>query len=257
MIFESTDPLKSREQFASRRFLNLTVLVGCFIVFALFWSALWLLPLFVSATVSTLALVLGYGAGLVVVYYFCLVWEKRPIRLRCPRCRKFIVTNTPWVCGYCRKPNLNPVEFPFVNKCEHLECNLEPKTYRCHLCNEFIYLTPDKDQINYAYRFNSPADTTKADKAAKALKEERERKRDDHREKMISKGEELDLVKIAKQIAEVRQKIREARMFGARDDGDEESPLTRVKSATEKEMEWEEALKELRKFYYEKYGSRK
>lgn len=255
-IFNSTNPLTGRERFASARYLSNARLAIGFIAFVLIWSVLWILPLGIPLPICLLALVLGYVAAFGVVRYRYMFWKRRPIRLRCKKCRKTIITNTPWVCGYCRQPNLNPIEFPFVHKCENPECNLEPKTYRCHLCNRFIYLTTDEDDINFAYRFNSPKDITEADKKANILKEEREKKRDDHREKVTSKKEEFDLLQIAKDIAKVRQEMRETRAFGAKNAGDEDSLFERVKAGTEEEMEWDLVLKQLEKYGVEKYGKK-
>jgi hypothetical protein len=213
-IFNSADPLTSRERFASRRYLNQARLGTGFIVFALIWSPLWLLLLPVSLGVSLLALALGYAAAFGLVRYYHIVWEKRPLRLRCPNCRKVVVTNTPWVCGYCRQPNLNPLEIPFVDKCANPACGIEPKTYRCHHCNEFIYLTPDRDEINYAYRFNSPKDTTEADIEAKKQKEEREKGRYAHSQRVLSKNDELDLAKLEEELAIIRMRIKKTKTVG-------------------------------------------
>ena len=206
-IFDSPNPLTSRERFASARYLSQARLAIGFIAFVLIWSAVWILPLGIDLPVRLLAIGLGYIFAFGIVRYRYTFWKRRPIRLRCRECREVIITNTPWVCGYCRKPNLNPLEFPFVDKCANPECGLEPKTYRCHHCNKFIFLTPDKDQINFAYRFNSQADITEADREAAKLKQDREKKRDNQAERLLTKKEEVAMAEVEKRLAELRKKI--------------------------------------------------
>ncbi len=95
-----------------------------------------------------------------VAYGFYIICDKRPIRLRCPKCKKIILSNTPWVCGFCGKENRNANKNPFVDKCGH--CEDEPKAYRCHHkinekpCGELNFLTADPIERGYAYCVSSP-----------------------------------------------------------------------------------------------------
>lgn len=250
-ILNLTNPLTSRERFASRRYLNRLRLAFSFTAFALLWSILWLLVFPVSILVWMLALGLGYLAALGVVWYYYIALERRPIRLRCRSCQRIVSSNTPWICPSCHRSNLNPIEFPFVHKCENPKCGAEPKTYRCHYsdCQEFIFLTEDEDRIDYAYRVNSPVDTTESDIRALEVKRERENKRDEHVEKMVSTKEELDLVQVRREIARVRQQIRETQVPVQPD-----SLEAKVRDGVGKTMEGHALLEKLREEFYRKHG---
>lgn len=162
MLFESTNPLKGRSQFRTRTYVNLAVIAGLFLlaVTALSIWVSYLLPGRWLPLLTVDALALG-GA-----YYLHLLWDKRPILLYCRGCQDVVSSNTPWFCTNCKKPNLNTAEFPFVHQCEH--CKAEPKAYRCHhpKCGGLIFLSPDKDATNYAYRLNSPREVQPQEKRA-------------------------------------------------------------------------------------------
>ena len=59
------------------------------------------------------------------------------------------MTNTPWVCGFCKAANNNVDDFPFIHRCQH--CSAEPKAYKCHHCGELIFLTDDQLKANHAF----------------------------------------------------------------------------------------------------------
>lgn len=102
----------------------------------------------------------------ILYYVYFNILEKRAIGLRCPGCLKYIATNTPWVCGFCKAENRKPDEFPFVHQCEH--CSAQPKAYKCHHrnCGRIIFLTEDEQEQNYAYCLNTetqrPPEDTRA-----------------------------------------------------------------------------------------------
>lgn len=170
MVFESTDPLRSRPQFIARPYVNMAVIAGLFILCVSALS-IWvsnLLPgrLLPMLTVDAIALGGAYG--------LYMLWDKRPIWMRCGHCRKLISSNTPWFCTICNRPNRNSADYPFVHKCEH--CGAEPKAYRCHHpeCGKLIFLSADEDATNYAHRLNSPVEVQarESDVLAKAQRKE-------------------------------------------------------------------------------------
>jgi hypothetical protein len=118
--------------------------------------------------------VLALGAA----YYFFTIWEKRPIRVRCEHCEHIISSATPWVCGVCKNSNTDADAHPFVHKCGNVSCGAIPKTYRCHHCNGFIFLSDDEDTLTYAYRLNSPAEMPGPDKRVEKIKKRKERTED-------------------------------------------------------------------------------
>jgi len=124
VISESTNPLTSRDRFKTRTFRNVVVIGVLFILVVIVMSEL----ISVLSPGESIPMLIGDAIALVGAYYLYIVWDKRPIRLSCPKCERIISSNTPWVCGFCGKENRNANEFPFVDKCCH--CGAEPKEYR-------------------------------------------------------------------------------------------------------------------------------
>jgi hypothetical protein len=93
------------------------------------------------------------AAGFVFYVHFWNL-ERRPINIKCPKCSKFILSDTPWICGLNGCRNELTDEFPFVHQCQI--CGAKPKAYQCHHCNELIYFTLDEDRQNFATRAGKP-----------------------------------------------------------------------------------------------------
>lgn len=91
------------------------------------------------------------------MFLYAVVVSKRPIKVRCPNCQNIVLTNVPWVCGFCGATNKKPESFPFVHRCE--QCGAEPKAYMCHHrnCGELIFLSVDHLESNFAYCMNTRA----------------------------------------------------------------------------------------------------
>ncbi len=197
MIFESTDPLTGRQRFKSRMLTNLAVIAGFFVLGVGVMSAV-----FGFLEPGALGpMLLGDLVAVGVAWYLYTVWDKRPIRLRCPGCGKIILSNTPWVCGFCKKENRNANEYSFVGKCAF--CGDEPKTYRCHHCGEFIFLTEDEDRLNYAHCLNFPTEVPPQLLRAEKVQSDREALQDeDHeiamKERAIMKAQLDERLKIIK-----------------------------------------------------------
>src|ERR1044071_5454799 len=132
MTTQSCNPLTARLWFRLREPVNWVIAILLFAV-----GYFLLMPL-----------VGGFVAWIICVgAAFCLFFglQKRPIGIRCTNCRKFLKTNTPWVCGFKQCRNDQTDDFPFVNRCQH--CEAEPKAYKCHHCGELIYFTEDRQPI--------------------------------------------------------------------------------------------------------------
>jgi hypothetical protein len=196
--FDSTDPLTARSRFVSRTFANCIRLAAVFLVsiIPLSWLVSGLYPGFAPMLVVD-ALVLGG------VYYLHLLWEKRPVKIRCGQCGKIISSSTPWVCGVCGTKNTDTEHFPFMFKCKNKDCGTEPKAYRCHHqdCGAMIFLTEDEDATNYAHNVNSPAEMPPRDQHADELRSLREKKERILEEREIAIVEE-ELKKFEKRMAD-------------------------------------------------------
>lgn len=177
MIFESLAPLESRMQFKTRTLRLWAVLLGGFAVSFFFLRLVFflLLPGALGAWAAFLI-----TAAVACVFYFLL--GDRPVRLRCDACKKLILSNTPWVCGVCHKPNLDVAVYSFLHQCEH--CGVEPKAYRCHHikndgkpCGKPIFFTVDEAGQNMATCLNIKDAPTRAEADANLEREEMVEKR--------------------------------------------------------------------------------
>jgi hypothetical protein len=185
VILESTNPRKSRDRFISRHFRNIVFVVVLFILAVMgvsHFSSILVPGAFMPMLVCDVIALAG-------AYYFYILWDNRPIRVRCRNCRKVILSNTPWFCVVCKKPNLNATQFPFVYKCEH--CGAEPKAYRCHnpACKQLIYLSEDEDATNYVYCLNSPNDVSEENERAKKVKTYQDLKEDREHQILMAEGD--------------------------------------------------------------------
>src|SRR4051812_17615161 len=112
------NPLSARLRFRLRTLVNFFCVTASFTFFAVIVSGF---PFAWIADAVAIAL---------LFYVFFFLLENRTISLHCPHCRKYIATNTPWVCGFCKGENKRVDEYPFVHRCE--KCGAEPKAYKCH-----------------------------------------------------------------------------------------------------------------------------
>jgi hypothetical protein len=194
MLFETSDPLRSRWQFNARVYVNMAHIAIIFVA-AVLWLSFMISRLFPG---DMSAMLVGDAIALGVAYCLYAVWEKRPITLACRKCEGVILSNTPWTCGVCKKSNLNAAEYPFVHKCQY--CGAEPKSYKCHHCGALIFFSRDEDSTNYAYALNSPAEMPKPDERVEKLKKARERKEE--------KEMQLQMAQLEEHLKRIRERIR-------------------------------------------------
>lgn len=96
----------------------------------------------------------------VVAFALCIFlyvqWHNRPVQIRCPACRKMVLSNTPWICGVCGHQNKETDTFSFLNECAN--CHAAPKAYECHHPHEqptLIFFWEDQDSRTPARRLDS------------------------------------------------------------------------------------------------------
>jgi DNA-directed RNA polymerase subunit RPC12/RpoP len=161
--------LTAKRRFLFRPVINWSVAVLSFIVAATIFALLLPEPFAWLADFAAIAL-----------WYYVLfhVARYRTIRLRCPhaRCFKPIDGDTQWKCGNCGIVNKDTDRFPFINRCQH--CGFIPKAYKCHHCGEMVFLTEDRQALNYAtcanYRLPASPDE-RADKGHERTKTQKQR----------------------------------------------------------------------------------
>jgi hypothetical protein len=126
-----------------------------------------------------------------VALYFVLTnfLDQRPIRFRCPECKRVILSNTPWVCKSCGEINRSTDDHSFLSKCKNETCGVEPKAYRCHHkgCGRMIFFTEDHDDTNYASCLNAASEKPKPDERAEKVRADSEEIEDKRRK--ITKAE--------------------------------------------------------------------
>ncbi len=100
--------------------------------------------------------------------------------MHCNHCGWYLATNTPWVCGYCKKPNNSANDYPFVGPCAN--CGNEPKAYKCHHadCGKLIFFSEDRDGSNYAYCLNSPVESPADPRSLKVIEREQTKQEKEH-----------------------------------------------------------------------------
>jgi hypothetical protein len=146
------DPLKARQWFKLRDPVNWGIIILVFV------PLVFVLQIFLPYFICDVIVI----AAAFSLYFFGL--HKRAIGIECPSCGKYILTNTPWICGVCGAKNLRVDDFPFVGRCENKDCGVEPKAYQCHHCEKLIFFTPDRQRINYAKCVNLPVKSKPAGK---------------------------------------------------------------------------------------------
>lgn len=142
--------IDSKAELSKRSFLHWAVCIASFALWAILAAMVLPNPFHWIADV----------AGILVAYrvLFYLL-EPRPLFISCPKCRKHVATNTPWVCGFCGAKNLRADEVPFIEPCG--SCGASAKAYKCHhkagsvMCEGIIFLSADEQERNHAYCLNS------------------------------------------------------------------------------------------------------
>jgi len=159
----------------------------------------------VTVSNSPLAWIIDFAAMGILYFVFVYALERRAIEIECPHCAKHIVTNIPWICGFCQKLNENGDEFPFVHKCK--ACGAEPRAYKCHHrgCSKLIFLGRDELEANFARCVNAPAVEleTPAITETEAEKRSREMKDIEHETMLCELNAKLNA---AKERAEMAKK---------------------------------------------------
>ena len=137
LIAQPCDLLKARARFKMRGGVNGVVTIVFFI--PVYFVLMLIFGTIIAFAVST--------AAALALFFFVL--DKRAVKILCDHCQKTIMTNTPWVCGFCKAANNNVDDFPFIHRCQH--CSAEPKAYKCHHCGELIYFSADQLKANHAF----------------------------------------------------------------------------------------------------------
>lgn len=168
ILNQTVDPMTGRMWFKLRTLVNYGVSI-CFCVFLV--AALSLIVPYSVADLITITL---------ATYIYFSFLEKRAIKIRCEHCGRPVLSNTPWVCGFCGKTNQEVDDFPFIYQCKH--CGAAPKAYKCHYadCGELIFLTEDRLEKSYAFCLNTNLKMPEVNR-----REEREEQRQEKEHKII------------------------------------------------------------------------
>lgn len=143
LAFIAVDPKRGGFWFKIRTLSNFTLCAALCAALIVVFSGF--MPLWVANA-------LGIG---ITLYLFVVLLNKRAIRIYCEHCGNTILSNTPWICGFCGAKNEDTADYPFVYQCRH--CSAVPKAYKCHHvgCGELIFLSEDRLTENFAYCINS------------------------------------------------------------------------------------------------------
>ena len=177
LISQPCSLLGARSWFKMREAINWIVTI--FLFMAVFFFLMVMLGGGIAFVVST---TVAFG-----LFFFVL--DKRTVKILCNHCQKPIITNTPWVCGFCQKNNTTTDDFPFIHRCEH--CGAEPKAYECHHCGQLIFLTEDEMKLNYARCVGAPVAAVVPPPPDEATVREQEARAVEHQLRMTRLNAEL------------------------------------------------------------------
>lgn len=105
--------------------------------------------------------------------------RRKPLKMFCEHCGKFIPSDMEWICGYCNMENLRTKSYSFLHKCE--QCRRTPKSFHCPHCNRISFFDETHDDRHPARSTHQPVsvpaviDTDEQIRAQK-VKEREERK---------------------------------------------------------------------------------
>jgi hypothetical protein len=196
---QTVDPLEARQWFTRRGPMAWAISIAVFI------ASFFLLTLALDGFLAFIIAVIATGC----LFFFYL--DRRAMGIECPSCGKYILTNTPWICGFCGAKNFRVDEFPFVGRCGNKECGAEPKAYQCHHCEKLVFLTPDRQKFNFAKCVNVPDRSKPVKKdpvAGKISKQDAE---------LHDLKHELDVTIIKGNIKEAKARIEPPKMKGLED----------------------------------------
>jgi hypothetical protein len=99
------------------------------------------------------------GAFVSVVVTMAWYW-RRPVRLFCPECGKYLPSDLPWICGRCNSENRptsistgilsswRAVRYSYLYKCKR--CGEGPVSYECHHCEHVFVIDERWEQAETA-----------------------------------------------------------------------------------------------------------
>ena len=104
--------------------------------------------------------------------------RRKPLKLFCEHCGKFIPSDMEWVCGYCNLRNVRTKLYSFLNKCE--QCKRVPKSFHCPHCDAAMFFDGPHDDRHPARNNVAPPRPLETEEQAKIKKllEQKERKAD-------------------------------------------------------------------------------
>jgi len=138
---QTCNPLHARQWFKAKPWVNILATGIAFAI--LLFILTYFLDFWLAITVSSV----------VSCSFFFFYLELQTITIICKGCRRPVETNIPWYCGYCHCKNENVRSFPFINECK--KCQQVPKAYKCHHCEELIFLTHDPQTEYFARRLTA------------------------------------------------------------------------------------------------------
>jgi hypothetical protein len=94
--------------------------------------------------------------------------RRKPLKLFCEHCGKFIPSDMEWVCGYCNLRNVRTKLYSFLNKCE--QCKRVPKSFHCPHCNATMFFDGPRDDRHPARNNVAPPCPPETEEQAKAKK---------------------------------------------------------------------------------------
>jgi hypothetical protein len=134
--------------------------------------------------------------------------RRKPLKMFCEHCGKFIPSDIEWICGYCNMENLRTKSYSFLHKCE--QCKRSPKSFHCPHCNRISFFDETHDDRHPARSNHQPVsvpaivETNEQIRAQKIL--EREERKAELEYKIVCARLDLDLETLEKKREMLKKK---------------------------------------------------
>lgn len=122
---------------------------------------------------------------------------RKPLRLFCEHCGKYIPSDMPWTCGFCDMDNEKTTRFSFLYKCQR--CKQPPICLQCPHCSSFLFFGKNHDAKHSARSVKSVAvPESEVQRRAQLLQSREDRKAELEHEIVVTRLDaELKMLKRA------------------------------------------------------------
>lgn len=119
---------------------------------------------------------------------------RKPLKLFCELCGKFIPSDMPWTCGYCDTDNHKTTRFSFLYKCQR--CKQPAKSLQCPHCDQILFLDGSQNSSHPAHKILTAALSASDEEKHIELARQREERKAELEHKIVVTRLNADLVNL-------------------------------------------------------------